>query len=301
MSRWLRRLAYVLGTLVLLIVILGAFVNMKSAGVLTKKYNPPNEPITVVTDSVALARGKHLVTVIAKCVECHQQDLGGSAFVDDPVFARIVAPNLTRGKGGIGDIVTDAQLAVGIRHGIKHDSTTAVLMPSEEYQVFSDEDVAAVIAYVRSMPPVDRELPKTELHPVGKTLTAFGQLPIYMAELIPIDRKHEATVARDTSLAYGEYLTHAGGCTGCHGATLSGGKIPGGPPEWPPAANITPTGIKRYSDEQLTTLLRTGKRPDGTSVNDIMPWKYIAKMTDDEVAATIKYLRTVPPKEYGNR
>ncbi|MEO7997128.1 MAG: cytochrome c, partial [Gemmatimonadaceae bacterium] len=153
----------------------------------------------------------------------------------------------------------------------------------------------------RSMPPVDRELPATELHPVGKALATFGQLPIFMAELIPIDRAHPATVVRDTSVAYGSYLAHTGGCTGCHGETLSGGKIPGTPPEWPPAANITPTGIKKYSDVELMTLFRTGKRPDGTQLKEQMPWPYIAKMSDDELKTTIKYLRTVPPKDFGGR
>ncbi|MEO7361823.1 MAG: cytochrome c [Gemmatimonadaceae bacterium] len=301
MSRWIRRLAYVLGTLVLLVAILAGFVSMKSSSMMTKKYNPPNEPITVVSDSTTLARGGHLVNVIGKCVECHETDLGGKVFIDDPAFARIVASNLTTGKGGYGSTYTNAEMAVAIRHGIRRDSTTALLMPSDDFQVLSDDDVAAVIAYIRSMPPVDRELPLTELHPVGKALSAAGQLPIFMAENIAIDRKHDAIAIRDTSVAYGRYLANAGGCTGCHGKTLSGGKIPGTPPEWPPAANITPTGISHYSDAELETILRTGKRPDGTAVNDVMPWRYTAKLTDEELMTTIKYLRTVPAKSFGGR
>lgn len=301
MSRWLRRIAYVLGTLVVLIVILAGFVSMKSSSMMAKKYNPPNEPITVVSDSTALARGSHLANVISKCAECHMPDLGGQIFINDPAFARIVASNLTKGKGGVGNKYSDAQMAVAIRHGIKVDSTTALLMPSDNFQVLSDEDVAAVIAYVRSMPAVDRELPITELHPVGKVLSAAGQLPIFVAELVPLDRKHDATVVRDTSVAYGSYLANAGGCTGCHGSTLSGGKIPGTPPEWPPAANLTPTGVGKYTDAALATILRTGKRPDGSQVNDVMPWRFTAKMTDDEIMTTIKYLRTVPAKEFGHR
>ncbi|MEO7998432.1 MAG: cytochrome c, partial [Gemmatimonadaceae bacterium] len=150
MSRWIRRLAYLLGTVVVLIVLLAGFVSMKSSSMMTKKYNPPVEPITVVSDSTALARGSHLVTVVGKCVECHDQDLGGKIFVNDPAFARIVASNLTKGKGGVGSKYTDAEMSVAIRHGIRRDSTSALLMPSAEYQVLSDEDVAAVIAYVRS-------------------------------------------------------------------------------------------------------------------------------------------------------
>lgn len=301
MSRWLRRLAYAIGTLVVLIAVLGGFVVMKSNSMLAKKYVPPNEPITVVSDSVTLARGEHLATVISKCVECHGNDFRGSVFVNDPALGLIVASNLTKGKGGVGDKYTDSQMAVAIRHGIKIDSTSALLMPSEEYQVLADEDVAAIIAYIRSKPPVDNELPKSALGPVGRALSVAGQLPINVAELVPLDRAHPATVVRDTSLTYGTYLANAGGCTGCHGPGLSGGKIPGTPPEWPPASNITPKGIGHYTDAQLTEILRTGTRPDGSHVNDVMPWKYTAKMTDEELATTIKYLRSVPSKEFGGR
>ena len=301
MSRWIRRLAYFLGTLVVLIALLGGFAVFKSNSMLTKKYNPPNESITVVRDSASLARGEHLVTVISKCVECHGDNLGGKVFIDDPALGHVIAPNLTTGKGGVGSKYTDSQMAVAIRHGIKIDSTSALVMPSPEFQVFTDEDVGAIIAYVRSKPPVDNTLPKSTLGPVGRALSATGQLPIYVAEDIAVDRPHAATIVRDTSLAYGTYLANAGGCTGCHGPSLSGGKIPGTPPEWPAAANITPTGIGHYTDAQLREILHSGTRPDGTHVNDVMPWKYTAKMTDDETAATIKYLRSVPGKEFGGR
>ena len=301
MSRWIRRLAYAVGTLVVLICVLAGFVVVKSNSMLTKKYRPPNERITVVSDNATLARGEHLATVISKCVECHGDDFRGKVFIDDPALGHVIASNLTRGKGGVGGKYTDAQMAVAIRHGIKSDSTSALVMPSEEYQVLSDEDVAAVIAFVRSKPPVDNELPKSTLGPVGRALSVAGQLPIYVAEAVPLDRPHAATVTRDTSLAYGTYLANAGGCTGCHGPGLSGGKIPGTPPEWPPASNITPKGIGHFTDAQVTQILRTGTRPDGSHVNDVMPWRYSAKLTDDEIATTIKYLRSVPAKEFGGR
>lgn len=301
MSRWIRRLAYALGTLVLLIAVLAGFVVMKSNSMLTKKYNPPNEPLTVASDPTALARGAHLVTVISKCTECHGDNLAGKIFIDDPALGHVIASNLTRGKGGVGDKYTDAQMAVTNRHGIKIDSTSALVMPADDFQVFSDEDVAAVVAYVRSMPPVDNELPKSTLGPLGRALSVAGQLPIYVAEAVPVDRPHVATIARDTSLAYGSYLANAGGCTGCHGPTLSGGKIPGTPPEWPPAANLTPSGIGHYTDAQIREILHSGKRPNGSPVNDVMPWRYTTKMTDDETTATIKYLRSVPAKEFGGR
>ncbi len=301
MSRWFRRLAYALGTLVVLVVVLAGFVVVKSNSMLTKKYNPPNEPITVRNDSVTLARGTHLVTVISKCVQCHGDNLGGKPFIDDPKLGHVIAPNLTKGKGGVGNRYTDEQMAVVIRHGIKADSTTALVMPSDDYEVLSDDDVAAIVAYVRSVPPVDHELPRSTLGPLGRALSATGQFPVFVAELVDHNLKHVASVTVDTSVAYGSYLAHAGGCTGCHGPGLSGGKIPGTPPEWPAAANLTPKGIGHYTDTQITEMLRSGTRPDGTHLNDVMPWKFTAKMTDDEIATTVKYLRTVPAKEFGGR
>lgn len=301
MSRWIRRLGYVLGTLVVLVMALSGFVYVKSSSMMSKKYAPIVEPLSVVRDSTTLARGEHLVTAIGKCVDCHTADFGGKVFIDDPALGRVSASNLTTGKGGVGGKYTDAQMAVVIRHGIKADSTSAMVMPSNDYQRFSDEDVDAIIAYIRSLPPVDRTLPPTELRAVGRALGATGQLPIFVAELIPRDRPHPATVTRDSSLEYGEYLANVGGCTGCHNASLSGGKIPGTPPDFPQAANLTPTGIKHYSDAELENILRTGIRPGGSKLSDEMPWRFTALMTPEEMRATIKYLRSVPAKDFGAR
>lgn len=301
MSRWLRRIGYAVGTLVLLVLVLAGFVYAKSSSMIAYKYVPPAESVTVLTDSATLDRGRHMTTVIGKCVECHANDLGGKIFLDDPALGRITAVNLTRGTGGIGSQYSDAQLAIAIRHGIKIDSTSVVMMPSEEYQVLTDADVAAIIAYIRSMPPVDRTLPPTALRALGRALSVAGQLPIIKAGMIAPNRPHLASIAPDTTLEYGAYLANAGGCTGCHSANLSGGKIAGAPPAWPAAANLTPTGIGQFTDAQLTEILHTGTRPDGTHLNDVMPWRYTAKMTDLEIVATIKYLRSVPAREFGVR
>jgi cytochrome c553 len=174
-------------------------------------------------------------------------------------------------------------------------------MPAVDYQGFADEDVAAIIAYIRSLPAVNRTLPPTELRALGRALAVSGKLPLFSAEEIALDRPHPARMVPDTSLAYGEYMANVGGCTGCHNTSLSGGPIPGTPPDWPPAANLTPKGIGHYTDAQLEHILRTGKRPDGSQVKDVMPWKFTANMTDVEMRATIKYLRTVKPREFGAR
>ncbi|MDA1080409.1 MAG: hypothetical protein O2973_01840 [Gemmatimonadetes bacterium] len=100
---------------------------------------------------------------------------------------------------------------------------------------------------------------------------------------------------------YGAYIARVGGCHGCHGETLSGGPIPAGDPSWPPAANLTPTGIGRYSETAFNTPLRTGLRPDGSEVNVAMPIRWSKEMTDVEIKAVWEFLRGVPAKEFGNR
>jgi mono/diheme cytochrome c family protein len=301
MSRWIKRLGVVLATFVVVVSVLAGFVWQKSSSMMTKTYRMPVEHVTVMSDSTTLERGHHLATAISKCVECHGENFGGKVFIDDPGLGQVIASNLTKGTGGVGNKYTDDQLATTIRHGIKIDGTSALVMPSPEFQALTDDDVAAIVAYVRSFPPVNNALPKSQLRPVGRTLAVIGQLPIFVAEAISPDRPHEKTQVADTSLHYGTYLANVGGCTGCHGPGLSGGKIPGTPPAWPAAANITPSGIGRYSDDQVRTVLTTGTRPDGTHVNDVMPWKATRMMTADEITATIKYLRSVPAKQFGGR
>ena len=100
---------------------------------------------------------------------------------------------------------------------------------------------------------------------------------------------------------WGEVLI--GTCTGCHGKTLSGGKIPGGDPKWPPARNLTPdeSGIKSWTFEDFQKAIKTGTRPDGTTLDPVMPYKAYAGMKPDDIKALWAYLQTVPAKPAGGR
>lgn len=247
-----------------------------------------------------VARGEHLSTAIGKCVECHAADMGGTTFVDDPGLGRIAAPNLTTGRGGVLANYTDEELERAIRHGVRKDGTPLLIMPSEEYQHFTDEDLAAVIAYMRSRPPVDREFPEKQLRFVGRALVTGGIVK-HAYDLIDHERVAPARYEPSVSAEYGRYLANVGGCTGCHGPGLSGGPIPGAPPGFKPASNITPGGIGSWTEADFFRALREGIRPSGTPIDTTMPWRLTAKMTDDEIKAVWAFLRTVPAKEYGNR
>jgi len=299
-NRWMRRIAYVVGGLATLVAAAIVAIYAITSSRLGHTYAISATPIAVSHDSATVARGAHLVQAIGKCADCHGADLGGNVFIDDPGLGRVVAPNLTAG----GELAhyTDAEVARAIRHGVRKNGVGLLVMPSEEYHNFSDEDVAAVIAYLRAQPAVTRALPATELHFLARALWATGQLPIMGAATIDHAAPSVARVAAAPTAEYGHYLANVGGCTGCHGPGLSGGKIPGTPPDWKPAANLTPKGnLGHWSLADFTAALRTGKRPDGTPIDSIMPWKAAGKMTDDEISAVYAFLKTVPAKEFGGR
>lgn len=299
MSKWVRRTLYGVGGLVGLVVLTGAGLYASTSMKMSKTYDVPLTEIPIPTDSASIERGRHLATAIGKCTECHGPDLGGTLFIDDPGLGRLPASNLTR--GGVGANYTDAELIRAIRHGVKKDGTGARVMPSEDWQYMADDDVAALVAYIRSVPDVQRELPPAELKPLGIALVGAGVLPMVTAELVDHSYVPPKTMPADSSLEYGAYLANVGGCTGCHGPGLSGGEIPGVPPGTPLASNLTPSGIGHYTDEQLEHVLRTGQRPDGTTLHDFMPWRATALMTPVEMRATIKYLRSVPERDFGTR
>jgi hypothetical protein len=102
-------------------------------------------------------------------------------------------------------------------------------------------------------------------------------------------------------LAQGAYV--AEGCKGCHNASLSGGAIPGAPPDWPAAANLTPGSggvLARYSDaERFAAMFRTGNRPDGTPVSTVMPFQTLREMSDADIHALYVFLKTLPAREQG--
>ena len=219
---------------------------------------------------------------------------------DNMLFGRVASVNLTRGNGGRGNFLTDAQIITAIRHGVGGDGRPLFIMPSAMYQQLSDDDVAAIVAYVRSVPPVDRAEPVSRLGPLGRVLLATGKLN-GIQEAFEIDHtaaRRAAPTAGPTA-AYGKYLVTVAGCKLCHGPTLSGGEIQG-PPSPVPAANITPAGLKAYDEASFFRVLREGKRPSGTAINPAMPWNLTREMNDAEIRAVWNYLQTVPPKPFGN-
>jgi mono/diheme cytochrome c family protein len=261
------------------------------------QFTVPEHRIAISSDSATITRGEHLATVRG-CVECHGAGLAGNTVVDQPIIGRLAGPNLTLGGRGAELEPLDWERAV--RHGVRRNGKPLIFMPSQEFTRLTDDDLAAIVAYARSVPPVRRVMPASYAGPMLRALTVAGKVNVVSADSIDHARPHEAMVVVEATPAYGKYL--ASGCTGCHGDGLSGGRIPGAPPEWGPAANITPAGIGQWTEADFVRALRTGRRPDGTSIDStVMPIRLLRQMTDVETAALYAYLRTVPARPYGNR
>lgn len=299
----MRLLAKILGGVVVVCGLVLATIYVFSTNKLSQSVAYVDSSPPTPRDSASRTWGQHLARSIAKCGECHGADLGGQVLIDELPFARIVAPNLTTGSGGIGGNRTDDQIVQAIRHGVGAGRRPLALMPASSYWPMGDEDVGALVAYLRSVPPVDRELPPTEFGLVGRLALLQGKLdPMFETWEMDHNARREPPPPADTSVAYGRYLASIGGCTGCHGPGLSGGPIPGMPSDARPAANITPDGIGQWSEQDFFAALREGRRPDGSAVDTTaMPVAATREMTDLETRAIWMYLRTVPPRAFGSR
>ena len=298
MKRVLRWIGVALGVIVAIALVAAGSLYALSGRKLSATHEPPDEPALVIpTDSASIARGARLVRA-EPCGQCHGDDLGGKVFADAGPFALLAGPNLTRGRGGRTPPRTNAEWEQAIRHGIRRDHTTLVIMPSEVFHAIADDEMAAMIAYLEQVPPVDREVPPTKLRIIGRLVFGAGQENTAV-ELTP-RTPHVASVDTTPGVAYGEYLVKTHGCRVCHGESLSGG--PGFGPDGRPASNLTPTGIGHYTDADFTRAIRNGVRPNGgAAISDEMPWRYFGTMTDGQLESIWQYLRTVPPKPFGER
>ena len=294
MRRALKWAGIVLGGLVGLVVLAAVGIYVFAEVRLNRAYATPPLSLSVPTDSAAVARGRHWASV--HCLGCHGEDLGGKVVFEDASLGRISGGNLTSGKGGVGKAYSDADWARAIRGGVRSDGKPLAIMPSKDLFYLSDGDLADIIAYVKSIPPVDREMGKRALTPLAHVLFvagAFGDM--LAAEAIDHSATRPDAPSSGVSVAYGAYLAQTGGCRGCHGAELSGGKS--AEPGAPPGPNLTPAGgLASWSEGDFVTAMHTGVRPQRGQMSDFMPWKYMGRMSDGELKALWLYLKSVPAK-----
>ena len=298
MNRVLRWILISLGGLVALALVVAGTLYAISARRLAATHELPAEQALVIpTDSASIAHGARLVAALP-CGQCHGQDLGGNVFADAGPFGLLSGPNLTSGRGGRTPARTDADWEHAIRHGVRGDGTALIVMPSEVFHVIADDEMAPMIAYLKQLPPVDRDVAPTHLRIIGRMVLGAGQLKT-AAALAP-RTPHVASVDTTPGVEYGRYLVAKGGCAACHGESFSGGPAPD--PNAPPASNLTPTGIGHYAEADFIQALHTGQRPHGGgAINEAMPWKYYGTMSDGALRSIWLYLKTLPPKQFAER
>jgi mono/diheme cytochrome c family protein len=298
MRRVLKWIGGALAVLVVLVIALALAANIAYDRKRTRVVTLDVKGVAVVSDETALARGKYLFASRG-CGDCHGANGAGRVFIDDTAGGfRVRSPNITPG-GTAG--YTDADWVKVIRHGVKRDGRAVLVMPSEDYNRLTDADVAALIAYLRSLPAVPGGAAEFSVPLPLKALYGFGVIKD-AAEKIDHTLPPSTPVAEGVTVEHGRYVANL--CLGCHGSGLSGGRIPDGAPDWPPASNLTPGAgsvMTRYdSADKLKAMFRSGKRPDGSSIA-AMPFGTLRELTDTDVAALYAYLQSVPAKPAGNR
>jgi mono/diheme cytochrome c family protein len=259
-----------------------------------------------------LARGEYLVRGVLGCLDCHSEhdwkapggpvvpgrEGAGQIFPAEGFPGRVVAQNITPDQETGAGSWTDDQFARAIREGIGHDGRTLFpLMPYTNFRHLPDEDLAAVVVYIRSLPAVRNALPRTEIaFPVNYLIRSVPQslhTPVSPPDISTPERR-------------GEHLATLASCAECHtpmvrgqpdqSKALAGGQVFKGPWGTVTSANITPdkTGISYYNEKLFLEAIRTGSVM-GRPLNPIMPWDGYRHMTDEDLKAIFAYLRTVKP------
>jgi len=294
MRKWIARSA--VGLTVLVSGAGAAFMVLADMGErkLARRIDVAVTPVAFRSDAASIERGAYLFKSRG-CGDCHGADGAGHVVVDDGKGLLVRSPDITPAPNGVVAAYTPTDWVRTIRHGVKPDGRPVMIMPSEEYNRFVDADLAAVVAYVRRLPAAAGAKAEIRLPMPVKALYAAGVVKD-ASEKIDHTLPPAQPVPEGITAAHGAYV--ANGCIGCHGAKLAGGKIPGAPPEWPPAAKLTPgagSALDRYpSAEQFMAMLKSGKRPDGSSVSTVMPFASLKEMNEVDVRALYLHLRSLP-------
>jgi mono/diheme cytochrome c family protein len=287
MKRILKWIGVVVGSLLVLLVVAALALSAVGASRLNKTRDVQAPNIAISGDETALARGEHLVNV--GCRSCHGSDLSGQPLIDDPPIGTIYATNIT----GLAETHADADLVRAIRHGIDTDGRQLMVMPAETFIHFSEEDLGALIAYLKTVPRTGEDTPAPRLAPVGRILLGAGLFgDIFPAEYIDHNALFPEMPDIGANVAYGHYLSTF--CSSCHGADLNGGQPPD--PESPPAPSLLAAGA--WPEETFLTTMRTGVTPSGHQLDPaFMPWESFGKFDDDELRGLWLYLASLSERQ----
>ena len=286
MKKALKWLGLILVGLVAIIILGGIVITSVGDSKANEQFEVTNTLLSEISeDSASVAYGAHLAKIHA-CADCHTDSFGGKVFVDAPPFL-VVATNLTSGKGGVGSTYSIQDWDRAIRYGVKPDGSANIIMPSKTLHNLSDDDTRALIAYLKSVPPVDNELPITELRALGKILVAAGEFD--PANEVHLESNRRDALEAGVTKEYGKYLASIT-CIYCHGDNLEGGPALGS--DSPPPTSLRPAS--QWPLAQFKTAMRTGVTPAQHQMDPKdMPWTAYENMTDDELEAIHLHLQSL--------
>ncbi|QLG88980.1 c-type cytochrome [Chitinibacter bivalviorum] len=259
-------------------------------------------------DGTLLARGKYLMEGPVACGNCHmtrgaqgqplpEKGLSGGMLFDEPPFKAYAANITPDKKTGIGNW-SEAQLAKAIREGIRPDgSVIGPPMPIGFYRSISDQDLKAIVTYLKAQPAVANPVPKSQYH-----------MPLPPNYGPPVGKI--ATPPSSNKVKYGEYLAQISHCMECHtprdakgmlqlDQLGAGGQNFKGPWGESVSANLTPVaeGLKNWSDAEIAAAIRTGKDNQGYPLKPPMGFAFYEHISESDMGALIAYLRSLKPQK----
>jgi len=249
----------------------------------------PVVPVSLRDDAAAVERGRYLFNSRG-CADCHGANGGGATLVDDGNGLKLAGPNITLGNPRLASY-RPVDWVRSIRHGVGTDGRALRVMPSEDYNRLTDDDLASIVAYVRQLSPQSgREQGTIQLPLPGRVMYGLGGIPEAVTK-IDHSLPPAKSIPEGVTVEHGRYVAQM--CAGCHGASLLGGKIVGAPPDWPAAARLAPgegSVMARYKDaEPFVAMMRSGKRADGSAIA-VMPFTSLKTLSETDLRALHLYL-----------
>ncbi|MEZ4959845.1 MAG: c-type cytochrome [Saprospiraceae bacterium] len=294
MKKFLKWAGITLLGLVLIVLLASWIFASKFNSKFEKVYSLTPASVAIPTDSASIERGR---TLSVGCRSCHDVDMGGKVFFDDPNIGVLPSSNLTRAKGSETEGYTDEDYVRALRHGLNKKGNPLMVMPSESITHLSDQDLGCLIAFIKTLPPIERTFPKRHFTYMSQVMAGAGMFGnLFAYDVIDHEKAKNITAPPiGNSMEYGAYVTRFEGCQTCHSANFGGGKSPD--PVSPPVPDITKSGNPgKWSLEQFIATFRTGKTPEGKMLQgEFMPFAGIGALSDVEVEGLYNYIQSLPP------
>lgn len=280
----------ILATIVGIAIIAIASVQIKFNLESSKHYTAPDFTIHDEVLGADVNLGKRLYYVRSGCVDCHGENQAGAQVMDNGPMGTIHGANITPFNLSSW---SDEEIARAIRYGIHKTGRTLRFMPAIDFEVLSKGDVAALVAFLRSVPSVEKPSHLNTFGPVAKFLSITGQMPLmFPAKVVDLNKGFGEKPEEAPTAQFGRYLAQS--CVGCHGFEYRGGKIPGGDPSWPEASNIRFGANPAWTESAFQEAIRSGVSPiSHQPIRMPMPVKLLQQMNETEIKAIWEYLHSL--------